>query len=193
MTAGFETTANTLGSAVYLLAKNPEVQEKVLEEVNSVCDSSELINHENIKDMHYLEATIMETLRMRPPVTEHDRVCTKDCEVQGIKIPKGTQIQMPNLPAHMDEEFFPEPKLFKPERFLKENAEHVQEFTWRPFGSGNRVCIGQRFAMTEMKIFLAKFISKFKIIEVPETKIVPHCGDLFIPFYDKMIVQLEAR
>ena len=93
----------------------------------------------------------------------------------------------------MDEEFFPEPKLFKPERFLKENAEQVQEFTWRPFGSGNRVCIGQRFAMTEMKIFLAKFISKFKIVEVPETKIVPHCGDLFIPFYDKMIVQLEAR
>ena len=193
LTAGFETTANTLGSAVYLLAKNPEVQDKVLEEVKSICDSSELINHENIKDMHYLEATIMETLRMRPPVTEHDRVCTKDCEVKGIKISKGTQIQMPNLPAHMDEEFFPEPNMFRPERFLKENAEQVQEFTWRPFGSGNRVCIGQRFAMTEMKIFLAKFISKFQIVEVPETKIVPHCGDLFVPFYEKMIVELEVR
>ena len=45
--------------------------------------------------------------------------------------------------------------------------------------------------MTEMKIFLAKFISKFKIVEVPETKFVPNCGDLFVPFYEKMVVQLE--
>jgi len=193
LTAGFETTANTLGSVVYLLAKNPDVQEQLLDEINNVCDSAELINHETIKDMHLLEATIMETLRLRPPVTEHDRVCTKDCEVNGIKIPKGTRIQMPNLPAHLDEEYFPEPNLFKPERFLKENSDQIQEFTWRPFGSGNRVCIGQRFSMIEMKIFLAKLISRFRIVSIPETKVEVEKGDLFMLYYNEMIVQLDER
>ena len=94
--------------------------------------------------MHLLEAAIKETLRLRPPFTRHDRVCINDCEVNGIKIPKNTRIQMPIVPSHLDEEFFPEPKSFKPERFLKENANQIMDFTWRPFGSGNRVCIGQR-------------------------------------------------
>ena len=193
LSAGFETTANTLGSMVYLLAKNPKVQDQLLDEINNICDTAEHINHETIKDMHLLEAAIMETLRLRPPVTEHDRVCTKDCEVKGIKIPKGTRIQMPILPAHLDEEFFPEPESFKPERFLKENADQIQEFTWRPFGSGNRVCIGQRFSMTEMKIFCAKFISRFRIVNIPKTKIEFEKGDLFFTMYNEVIVQLEER
>ena len=93
----------------------------------------------------------------------------------------------------LDEEYFPEPNSFRPERFLKENADNLVEFTWRPFGSGQRVCIGQRFAMTEMKIFLAKFVSKFKINEVPETKFVPACGSIFLNLYETLIVELVER
>ena len=93
----------------------------------------------------------------------------------------------------LDKEFFPEPNSFRPERFLKENADNLVEFTWRPFGSGQRVCIGQRFAMTEMKIFLAKFVSKFKIIEVPETKFNPLPGSLFLNLYETLIVELVER
>ena len=76
-----------------------------------------------------------------------------------MKIKKGVRIQMP----HHDPEFFPEPEKFKPERFLKGNADDIIPHTWRPFGSGNRVCIGQRFAMMEMKIIIAKLLSKFKL------------------------------
>ena len=92
-----------------------------------------------------------------------------------------------------DEEFFPEPNSFRPERFLKENADNLVEFTWRPFGSGQRICIGQRFAITEMKIFLAKFVSKFRIIEVPETKFNPSSGSPFLNLYDNVIVELVER
>ena len=97
------------------------------------------------------------------------------------------------FPHFLDEEFFPEPNSFQPERFLKENADKIVEFTWRPFGSGQRVCIGQRFAITEMKIFLAKFVSKFKINEVPETKFVPSCGSIFLNLYETLIVELVER
>ena len=143
--------------------------------------------------MHLLEAAIKETLRLRAPATEHDRVCVKDCEVNGVKIPKNTRIQMPIVPSHLDEEFFPEPMAFKPERFLKENANQILDFTWRPFGSGNRICIGQRFAIVEMKIFLAKFISKFKVINVKETKSEFKKGDLFLNICTDVTVRLEVR
>ena len=101
LTAGFETTANTLGSAIALLAENPHVQEQLLKEVNDICGDTNLINHDTIKDMHMIEAAIMEVLRLRPPALEHDRLCVQDATVCGIKIPKGTRIQLPNLPAHL--------------------------------------------------------------------------------------------
>ena len=100
---------------------------------------------------------------------------------------------MPTLPAHLDEEFYPDPLSFKPERFLKENADQIIPYTWRPFGSGNRICIGQRFAMTEMMIFMAKFLTKFKIIDIPETKTEYSNGDMFMLVYPKMEVKLECR
>ena len=101
LTAGFETTANTLGSAIALLAENPHVQDQLLEEVIEVCGDTNLINHDTIKDMHMIEAAIMEVLRLRPPALEHDRLCVQDATVCGIKIPKGTRIQLPTLPAHL--------------------------------------------------------------------------------------------
>ena len=193
LTAGYETTANTLGHMIYLFAKNPDVQDRIYEDVANICDDSEKIDHENIKEMHLLEAAISETLRIRPAATVHMRQCTNDCEVLGIKIPAGTRIQMPNMPSHLNEEFFPNPHEFQPERFLKENAHQIQPFTWRPFGSGNRECIGKRFSIVEIMIFMAKFITKFKIIDIPETKTDYAHGDLFMLIYPKMEVKLELR
>jgi cytochrome P450 len=155
--------------------------------------STTAINHETINEMHYLEATMMETMRMRPAVTEHDRICTNACQVNGIKIPKGTKIRMPNYPAHIDEEFFPQPFEFRPERFLKENEDEIIPYTWRAFGAGNRVCIGQRFAITEIKIFMGKLLNKYRIVATPDTKIQYFNGDTFFFMYPEIVVKLEAR
>ena len=193
LTAGFETTANTIGHLLYNLARNPEVQETVVNEINQVLEDHSTINHETIKDMHYLEATIEESLRLCPPITEHDRQCTRDTVVNGIKIPAGTRMQFPTYAAHFDEDFFPEPTQFRPERFLKENADQIIPYTWRPFGGGNRVCIGQRFAIIEIKIFMAKMLSKFKVVATPETVIKYKPGDLFLLYYPNLIVKLENR
>ena len=173
--AGFDTTANTLGSLIYKVATHPEVQDKIYEEIIDNIGSDD-ITHENIASLEYLEACIMENLRQCPPALEHDRTCIKDCVVNGIKISKGVRIQMPIYAGHYDSEFFPEPEKYQPERFLKENADSIIPYTWRPFGSGNRVCIGQRFAMMEMKIFFAKFMAKFKLISTEKSGINPVKG-----------------
>ena len=135
----------------------------------------------------------METLRLCPPVIEHDRVCTNDCVVQGITVKKGVKICMPNYPAHYDAEFYPEPEMFKPERFLKENADQIIPYTWRPFGSGNRVCIGQRFALMEIKIFISKLLYKFKVERTPRTELKYSPGGFFIISYPEIHVALHPR
>jgi len=193
ISAGFETTANTLGSLIYHLATHPHVQQKVLEEISDVVGVEEAITHENIKDLHYLEACINETLRLCPPISEHDRTCTNDSEVKGIKIKKGTRIQLSIYASHYDPEFFPNPEEYKPDRFLKENSDQLIPFTWRPFGSGNRVCIGQRLAMTEMKIFTAMLVRKFKIHQTGNTKMEHMLGGWIMITYPRITVGLEQR
>ena len=193
LTAGYETTANTLGSMMYFFATHPEIQDKVYEEINMCLDEDDNVTHETIKEMHYLEAFIMETLRMKPPVTEHFRTCVKECTVNGVKIKKGTMIQMPIYAAHYNEDFFAEPLVFNPDRFLKENEDQIIPYTWRPFGAGNRVCIGQRFALMEIKIFVAKMLQKYKVVQTSKTTLQVPIGVLFLITYPEIVVKLEAR
>ena len=88
--AGFETTASTLSSLSYCLAKNPDVLEKLVDEVDRVVETSEgKIDQESIREMPYLEACIKETLRLLPPIFRTDRTCVKDWEEDGLFIPKG--------------------------------------------------------------------------------------------------------
>ena len=190
--AGFETTASTLSSLIYHVAMYPEVQEKIIEEIRDNIGSDD-ITHESISTLEYLEACIMETLRVCPTPMEHDRTCVNDCIVNGIKVKKGVRIMMPTLPAHLDPEFFPEPEKYQPERFLKENAANVIPYTWRPFGSGNRVCIAQRFAMMEMKLFFAKFMAKFKVIPTEKSGLVPELGAYGFFLYNESIAKVEPR
>ena len=83
-------------------------------------------------------------------MTRNDRLCIKDWvdttgEFGGLEIKKGTVIRFPFYVIHHNPEFWPEPEVFKPERFLKENAHTIKPFSWLPFGSGPRQCIGKFF------------------------------------------------
>ena len=80
---------------MYHIATKQDVQENLLEEIEAIAEDNDgKINHDTIKSMHYLEACINETLRMNGPVGEHLRACTKDCDVNGMKIKKGTRIRV---------------------------------------------------------------------------------------------------
>ena len=189
---GFETTSTTIGSLMYYLAINPDVQDRVMEEIDEIL-GSDPVNEDNIKDLHFMEACIQETLRLSPVIGETFRVCTKDCIVKGIQFHKGVKISMLIYLSHINPVFFEEPQTFNPERFLKDNEDLIIPYTWRPFGSGSRMCIGQRLALMEMKIFMAKFLQTFKIVKTSNTKLEYDDGGLFMLSYPEIIVKLEER
>jgi len=192
--AGFETTASTLTSLSYCLAKNPNVLEKLVEEVDGVVEASEgKIDQESIREMPYLEACIKETLRLLPPVFRTDRTCVKDWEEDGLFIPKGMSINIPVFVIHHDPSIWPDPETFRPERFLKEEESSIQACSWLPFGGGPRQCIGERFAMVEMKIAMTKLLSKFSIEASEKTKLELRKGDQFLLSYDQILVNIFAR
>lgn len=87
---------------------------------------------------------MQENLRLNGPAARLDRKCTKDWTSADGKlvIKRGTKIRFPYYVVHHNPDWWPEPLLYKPERFLKENAHNIKPYTWIPFGSGPRVCIG---------------------------------------------------
>ena len=78
---------------------------------------------------------------------------------------------IPTYSLHRDEEFWPEPDSFKPERFLPENKDSINQFAYLPFGAGPRNCIGMRFAMMEIKTILVRMLQKYRLVRGPETPV----------------------
>ena len=112
---------------------------------------------------------------------------------EGYELPKNAHVIPLLCAVHMNPEIFPDPETFKPERFLDGRVGQDQ-LTYHPFGAGPRVCIGMRFAMTQMKIVLAKLLTTFRIVEDKGvTKLEFTAGSIAILNHDKMEVKLEPR
>lgn len=139
MLLGYDTTSATLLHVIYFLTQHPEWQEKLYQEVYKMKDN---LDYDNLKKMPILNGIINETLRLCPPLLEFHRVAKEDCTLldTGIKIPKGTSIAIRPQAIHFDPEYFDEPAVFNPER------QHESNIAFMPFGVGNRLCVGMRFA-----------------------------------------------
>ena len=120
--------------------------------------------------MIILDGVINEVLRLRPPLSVISRVASEDCYLgnTGILLKKGTQIiTNPNV-IHTDPDYFRDPLEFLPERFINKEPETVNNFI--PFGYGNRLCVGQRFAQNELRLGLAKLILNYRVTKTENTK-----------------------
>ena len=192
--AGYESSSITLSTICYNLAKNPEVQDRVYEDISKVTEENDgLISHDTTSQMSYLEATFEENLRIHPPVLSLDRECNKDTKIGELIIKKGVCVKFPVWAMHHSEDFFQDPETFRPERFMKDTKEDFHQYAYLPFGGGPRKCIGLRFAMIEMKLALAKLLYRYRIVAVPETKLDFSNGEIFILTYPKVLVKFEAR
>ena len=167
--AGHETTATALAWALYWIHYTPEVREKLLQELNSIdvenCEPAE------ITKLPYLNAVCCETLRIYPILFfTFPRLLQAPMQLMGYNIPKGMVLSPCIYLVHHRPDIYPEPKRFKPERFLERQ---FSPYEYLPFGGGNRRCIGMAFAMFEMKLVLAKVLSRYSLELAENRPVLP--------------------
>ncbi|XP_030388436.1 uncharacterized protein LOC115634698 [Scaptodrosophila lebanonensis] len=175
--AGFETVSTCLCFATYELCMNPEVQSKLYTEISAV--EQELqgkpLDYDTLTKMKYMDMVISESLRKWPPAIATDRLCSADIDLRDennelvVKLKKDDLLFVPILAMHHDPENFPEPESFKPERFSDEQKHEIKPFTYLPFGVGPRNCIGNRFALMEVKSIIYHLVLNFNLVPAAKT------------------------
>ncbi|KAH9509376.1 hypothetical protein Btru_045754 [Bulinus truncatus] len=186
--AGFETTATTLQMCYYLLAKHPDVQEKMYQEIINVV-KAESPTFEELSQLIYMEQVINETLRLFPPAPVMSREAAETKTYNGITIPKKTAVFIPIFSVLTDPKNFPQPEKFDPDRFSEENKSQRDVMAFMPFGYGPRLCIGMRLAYQEIKTALVHTIRKVRFELNDKTE--PKKGEEPVITYNFNLVTLE--
>ncbi|RDD39816.1 Cytochrome P450 3A14 [Trichoplax sp. H2] len=169
--AGYETTSNTLSFTTYVLATRPDIQDKLVEAIEEVFDENDELTYDGIQKVTYLQNVIDEVLRIYPAAYMGMRECGEDCTIEGYHFSEGTSVVYPIYGLHHDTRYWENPEDFDPERFSEERKNDIQPFTYLPFSTGPRVCIGMRLAMIEIKITLCYLLRRFRFIRAPETEV----------------------
>ncbi|XP_047994965.1 cytochrome P450 9e2-like [Leguminivora glycinivorella] len=178
--AGFETVSTAMTFLLYELALNPDVQDRLAEEVREHGKKSGgKFDYNSIQNMVYMDMVVSESLRLWPPAVATDRVCTKDYNLgrpndkstQDFILKKGEGLNVPIVAIHRDPKYFKNPLKFDPERFSEENKHTIQPFTYMPFGLGPRNCIGSRFALCEVKVMAYQLVQRYELLPCERTTI----------------------
>ncbi|KAK3610396.1 hypothetical protein CHS0354_008681 [Potamilus streckersoni] len=188
---GVDTSSNTLGTALLVLAKNPQAQEKLQQEIDMIPKNSD-ISYDEVRSLQYLSAVVKETLRYYPTIPINARVMDSDTIIGGYLIPKGTCVLLNTYTMCRDEKNFTNADQFIPERWLRTEGRDFNPFTALPFGHGTRGCIGRRAAETMIYHALIKIMQNFciKLTTTEEVKptvrtVLTHFDNLPIKFCDR--------
>ncbi|KAH8285292.1 hypothetical protein KR054_007380 [Drosophila jambulina] len=164
MFEGHDTTTSGVSFAVYLLSRHPEEQRKLFEEQCEIMGASGLdrdATFQEISQMKYLDLFIKEAQRLYPSVPFIGRFTEKDYVIEGTLIPKGTTLNLGLVMLGYNEQVFEDPHKFRPERFEEQKP---GPFEYVPFSAGPRNCIGQKFALLEIKTVVSKIIRNFEVL-----------------------------
>ncbi|KAF8788941.1 Cytochrome P450 3A24 like protein [Argiope bruennichi] len=162
--AGYETTSTALAFTTHFLIHHPEKRKD--ERVNLTIFR---------KQVAVLDQVFHESLRFYPPVYQLvSRECSEDMELGNIKLKKGMAVQVPVYHVHRDPKLWgPDVEEFKPERFVPENKSKIHPMAYQAFGQGPRNCVGMRFAYMEVKLALARLLSKYRFRPCSQTEQEP--------------------
>lgn len=170
--AGFETSSATQAFALYEIARNEDIQNRLRSEIKDMLiRSGGNVTYDslmNTMEMPYLHQIVHETLRLYPVLPVLDRECINlegySLEPFGnFTIPHGMPIYIPTYAIQRDERFFPNPLKFDPDRFSPKNIGKILPFTNLPFGNGPRNCVGERFGLMQVKTGLVKILKDFRV------------------------------
>jgi cytochrome P450 len=164
--AGHETTANALTWTWQLLGQYPEAAARLRTELHEVL-AGRLPSFEDLPRLRYLTMVIQEAMRLYPPIWIMERHVLVEDVIGGFHIPRGTTVGLSPFVTHRHPDFWDKPASFNPERFTPEAVARRPHLAYFPFGAGQRLCIGNHFAVMEAQIILAMIVQKFRLDPVP--------------------------
>jgi cytochrome P450 len=171
--AGHETTALALTFSLYLIANAPEVQDRLVREVQEVCGDAQ-IDAAMVDALPFHEQVIKEAMRLYPPVAIIDRMAREDVDLGDVKVKKGDLAFALTYVMHRHKRLWEHPERFDPDRFSEEGSKSIQRFQYMPFGAGPRICIGMKFAYMEAVAILATLVRALRFRSNPAHRVEPN-------------------
>jgi len=162
--AGIDTTGNTAAFLLYDLARNPNEQEVLFQEIKAFIGDDK-ITEAQIKKMKYLKASLHESQRLNPAVLGITRRTQVDMVLAGYQIPSNNMVNYLTALTMMEEAHFETPEMFSPQRWIRgcQEQHSAHPFAAIPFSHGPRMCIGRRFAELECYVLVIKLLQKFRL------------------------------
>ncbi|NXS09403.1 CP24A protein, partial [Neodrepanis coruscans] len=173
--AGVETTANSLLWALYNISRNPRVQQKLFQEIQSVLAADEAPSAENLKDMPYLKACLKESMRYNSQILKQ----SPNSVISPACFPPQTVLMINSHALGCSEEYFKDWPLFRPERWFQ--RELIHPFSHVPFGMGKRMCIGRRLAELQLHLALCWLLRKYQVVATDERPVETLHSGILIP------------
>lgn len=196
MFEGHDTVATALNFALMLLANHKNIQDKIVEELKEIFGESDRIaTMEDLNQLKYLECCIKESLRIYPSVHMIGRRIGEKVTLSNYEIPEGTMCNIHIYDLHRRSDLYPNPLVFDPDRFLPENCVGRHPFAYLPFSAGSRNCIGQKFAMLEMKSAIAAILRRLELLPITKPEDIVISGDVVLrttePIYIKFVQRVQ--
>lgn len=163
--AGYETSALALTFTWYLIARHPEVQSRIQDEVDAVV-GSRLPRFDDLPSLCYTKMVLEEGMRMYPPSWRLMRCATKGFDLNGYTIPAGSYVIVSQWLMHRNPRYFAEPNRFDPERWTPEARAQRPQYSYFPFGGAPRRCIGEAFGILEAVMILATVARRWNMTDL---------------------------
>nr|UEN71156.1 cytochrome P450 4AV17 [Meteorus pulchricornis] len=178
---GHDTTAMSIFFTILLLAEHKGIQSRARDEIDAALkESNGKMSIDVVQQFTYLERCIKESLRLFPSVPAISRKVVEDLQLKHCFLPKGTILNVQIFDVHRDPNFWPRPNVYDPDRFLPERIQGRHPFSYIPFSGGPRNCIGQKFAMLELKILTAGILHNFHLEPLEVTSNIRILPDLVL-------------
>ena len=168
LVAGHETTATGLSWTIHRLSKHPDVLRRVQEELDRVYPDGR-VTPDELHKLEYLDAVAKETLRVHPVIPGVGRVLQVPTRIGGVDLPEGTIVACSIVLANTNPDVWDEPERFDPDRFV---GKRVSPYEFYPFGGGVRRCIGEAFALWEMRAVLATVLREREPVAIAPVRTV---------------------
>ncbi|XP_050431369.1 cytochrome P450 4C1-like [Adelges cooleyi] len=197
--AGHDTTAITNTIVIFMLAHHQDVQENVFREISSIFsvdDSDRPPTYEDLQKMEYLERVIKETMRFYPAVPIMGRKIENEMKIGKYVVPAGTNVMVPIYCLHLNPQHYKDPKVFNPDNFLPDVCRSRHPFAYIPFSVGSRSCVGNKYAMLQMKIAISTLVRAYRFspsAKCPTPKDLRLSYNMVLKFVDGCYVTIDPR